>query len=416
MALNELLARAAGEAGEQAVFRVDHALGMATVQNLLALRRHDPVLAAVWDAEHIEQVEVRWEEDLALEGRAGYYDGAGALKDVMQNHMLQVLCLLAMEPPAGPGERELRDAKVAALRAARAPRPDAAAGCTRRARYGAGRIGDRAVPAYVDEEGVDPDRGTETFAEVVLELDTPRWRGTRFVLRAGKALRARRKEAVVRFRAASPTARPASLRIGIDGPRDVALRLTGVAPMTLTGPPPASDLPPYGHVLLDLLDGGSTLSVRGDEAEEAWRVVEPVLAAWRDGLRAARGVPRRLGRAAADRRLAGMAACPTSAAAAATGYVAGAAGHARGHGGVGDRRARRRQPRPVLRPDRRRRRAQRLAAESAGATRCGCCSASWSASSPESSRSRRWAVGTEAWRWPSSPPRRWRGRSAASAS
>lgn len=284
VALNAILARTVGDAGEQAVFRVDHALGMATVQNLLALRLHDPLLAAVWDAEHIEQVEVRWEEDLALEGRAGYYDDAGALKDVLQNHMLQVLSLLAMEPPAGPGERELRDAKVAALRAARAPARGAAATRTRRGRYGAGQIGDRAVPAYVDEDGVDPGRGTETFAEVVLELDSPRWRGTRFVLRAGKALCARRKEAVVRFRAMEPDGTPVCLRIGIDGPRDIALRLSGVAPITLTGPPPAADLPPYGHVLLDLLDGGSTLSVRSDEAEEAWRVVEPVLAAWRDGL------------------------------------------------------------------------------------------------------------------------------------
>ena len=282
VALNQVLAGVVGEAGERAVFRVDHALGMATVQNLLALRRHDPVLAAVWDGQHIEQVEVRWEEDLALEGRADYYDGTGALKDVMQNHMLQVLCVLAMEPPAGPGERALRDAKIAALRAARLPGPDEAAGCMRRARYGAGRIGDSPVPAYADEEGVEPDRGTETFAEVVLELDAPRWRGTRFVLRAGKALAARRKEAVVRFRATEPDRAPSCLRIGIDGPFDVAVQLTGLAPMTLTGPPPASDVPPYGHVLLDLLDGGSTLSVRGDGAEEAWRVVEPVLAAWRE--------------------------------------------------------------------------------------------------------------------------------------
>ena len=281
VALDEILDRTAGKAGEQAVFRVDHALGMATVRNLLALRRHDPVLAAVWDAEHIEQIEVRWEEDLALEGRAGYYDATGALKDVMQNHMLQILSLLAMEPPAGAGERELRDAKVAALRAAHVPGSDAA-GHTRRGRYGAGRIGDRAVPAYVDEEGVDPDRGTETFAEVVLELDTARWRGTRFLLRAGKALRARRKEAVVRFRATGSGEAPGCLRIGIDDPRDIALRLCGVAPMTLTGSPPRSDVPPYGHVLLDLLDGGSMLSVRGDAAEEAWRVVEAVLATWRE--------------------------------------------------------------------------------------------------------------------------------------
>jgi glucose-6-phosphate 1-dehydrogenase len=281
VALNEILAGTGEDAGDRAVFRVDHVLGMATVHNLIALRRHDPLLAAIWDGEHIDRVEVRWEEDLALEGRAGYYDTAGALKDVMQNHMLQILCLLAMEPPAGGDERELRDAKVAALRAARAPSSDAATRWTRRARYGAGRIGKRPVPAYVDEEGVDPDRGTETFAECVLQIDTPRWRGTDSVMRAGKALRARRKEAVVHFCAGGPDQSPGCLRIGIDGPRDIAMRLNGEASMTLTGTPPTSDLPPYGHVLLDLLRGGSALSVRGDEAEEAWRVVEPVLAAWR---------------------------------------------------------------------------------------------------------------------------------------
>jgi glucose-6-phosphate 1-dehydrogenase len=156
VALNEILASTTRSEGEQAVFRVDHVLGMVTVQNLLALRRHDPLLAPVWDAEHVGRMDVRWEEDLALEGRAGYYDGVGALKDVMQNHMLQILCLLAMEPPTGPSERELRDAKVSALRAVRPPAAEAAAKRMRRARYGAGRVGDRVVPAYVDEDGVDP--------------------------------------------------------------------------------------------------------------------------------------------------------------------------------------------------------------------------------------------------------------------
>jgi glucose-6-phosphate 1-dehydrogenase len=276
--LNALLAEFAGEAGEDAVFRVDHVLGMATVQNLLALRTSDGVLESLWNSEHIAEVEVLWEETLALEGRAGYYDGAGALEDVMQNHMLQVLCVLAMEPPAGPAARELQDAKVNVLRAARIPGGDVTRH-TRRGRYGAGLIGDRRVPAYVDEEGVDPDRCTETFAEVELEVDTPRWRGTRFVLRAGKALGERHKEAVVRFRGTGADADV--LRAGIDGPTDLALRLSGV---TLSAPPPASDVPAYGHVLLDLLGGGSALSVGGDEAEQAWRVVEPVVAAWREGV------------------------------------------------------------------------------------------------------------------------------------
>jgi glucose-6-phosphate 1-dehydrogenase len=275
--LNRVVAEAFGEACEQVVFRVDHVLGMATVRNLLALRRHHTVLAALWDAEHVEQIEVRWEEDLALEDRAGYYDTTGALVDVMQNHMLQVLSIVAMEPPADEGERALRDAKVAVLGSARLPTPDELSRCTRRGRYGAGRVGDRAIPAYVDEEGVDPSRGTETFAEVVVSIDTPRWRGTRFVLRAGKALRQRRKDVLVRFRSEHGD----ELRIGIDGPQDISLRLCGAGPMTLSGTPPSSELPPYGHVLLDVLEGGSSLAVRGDGAEAAWRLMTPVVEAWR---------------------------------------------------------------------------------------------------------------------------------------
>jgi glucose-6-phosphate 1-dehydrogenase len=302
--LNALLAEIYGTAREQSVFRIDHVLGMATVQNLIALRLANPVLEAVWNGEYVEEVNVLWEETLALEGRAGFYDRAGALKDVMQNHMMQVLSLAAMEPPASLGERELRDAKLDALRAVRPLRPADATRQTRRARYAAGRLSgtgggeERDVPSYVDEDGVDPDRCTETFAELLLELDNQRWTGTRFRLRAGKALGRRRKSLVVRFRPVEQhpfgtSARRVSdeLRIGLDGPEDLALRLTGsapgpqrdLAPLELVSPPYKADLPAYARVLLDLLSGGSTLSVRGDEAEEAWRIVTPALQAWADG-------------------------------------------------------------------------------------------------------------------------------------
>jgi glucose-6-phosphate 1-dehydrogenase len=147
----------------------------------------------------------------------------------------------------------------------------------------------------VDEPGVDPTRGTETFAEVVLDVANERWRGTRFVLRAGKAMRRTRRGVVVTFR---PSARapdgegaaPANrLWIGVEGSEDLALHLNGSArlprltPLTLTAPAPASDLPPYGRILLDLLNGERALSIRGDEAEAAWRVMTPVLEAWRGG-------------------------------------------------------------------------------------------------------------------------------------
>jgi glucose-6-phosphate 1-dehydrogenase len=299
--LNRLLARAAGGAGEQTVFRVDHVLGMATVQNMLAMRLANPVLEAIWNSRHIDRVEILWEETLALEGRAGYYDTAGALKDVMQNHMLQVLSLIAMEPPATPGERALHDRKLDALRAIQPLCRAGVASRTRRARYSAGRLAQppegsgQAVASYADEDGVDPQRKTETFAEVVLDLEGERWAGTPFLLRAGKALSRRRKMAVLRFRNATQLladdgCEPASeLWIGIDGPEEIALHVTGGAPespvpLALTAPPPASDLPAYGRVLLDILSGGSTLSVGGDEAEHAWRVVTPVLEAWNEDL------------------------------------------------------------------------------------------------------------------------------------
>jgi glucose-6-phosphate 1-dehydrogenase len=277
--LNSLLARVGPEAGPSAVFRVDHVMGMATAQNLIGMRAAGWVFEPVWNAQHIERVELLWEETLALEGRAGYYDKAGALKDVLQNHVMQVLTLIAMEPPASLEEGDLRDAKVDALRTVRPPSR------SRRARYTAGRIGEREVPSYVDEEGVDPARCTETFAELGLELDSERWAGTSFVLRAGKALGRQRKGAVVRFRGGD------ELWIGIEGPDDIRLRVAGLAAgppsqpaqVDLSGEPPPSDLPAYGRVLLDVLGGGCSLSVRGDEAEEAWRVMSPVLDAWASG-------------------------------------------------------------------------------------------------------------------------------------
>jgi glucose-6-phosphate 1-dehydrogenase len=287
IALNRLLAEALGPAGEQAVFRVDHVLGMATVQNLLTLRLANRFLDAVWNSDHVEQVEILWEETLALEGRAGYYDRAGALKDVLQNHMLQLLALIAMEPPAGLEAQDLHDRKLEALHSVRPLTRADVARRTRRARYTAGRLATgEDVPSYADEDGVERERETETFAEVALELESARWAGTRFLLRAGKALNRRRKMAIVRFRPAGDRAN--ELSIGVDGPEDLALQLTGGAPespvpLTLSATPPGSELPAYSRVLLDVLNGGSTLSVGGDEAEEAWRIVTPVLEGWARG-------------------------------------------------------------------------------------------------------------------------------------
>ncbi|MFG2563443.1 glucose-6-phosphate dehydrogenase [Streptomyces sp. NPDC048496] len=292
--LNGLLADLAPE---QAVFRVDHFLAMTTVQNLLGSRLANRVLEPIWNSTHIAEVEIVWDETLALEGRAGYYDHVGALKDMVQNHLLQLLCLVAMEPPITLGERDLRDRKVDALRSVRILTEDDVVHRTRRARYLPGRIGDHDIPAYADEEGVSPERRTETFAEVELELDSWRWAGTRFRLRSGKALKRDRKEVAVRFRSVphlpfghSGEALPNVLRFVLE-PEGLTLDLMGIgsktntlAPLSLSAQMEPPDLPAYGRLLLDVLNGDPALSIRGDEAEEAWRVLAPVLAAWDKGL------------------------------------------------------------------------------------------------------------------------------------
>jgi glucose-6-phosphate 1-dehydrogenase len=288
--LNRLIAELADE---RHVFRVDHFLAMTTVQNVLGTRLANRVLEPIWNSAHVDEVEIIWEESLALEGRAGYYDRVGALKDMVQNHLFQLLCLVAMEPPISFGERDLRDRKLDVLRSVRPFADDDVAIRTRRARYRAGRVGDREIPAYVEEEGVTPELGTETFAEVVLELDSWRWSGTRFRLRTGKAIGEDRMEVVVHFRPVpglpSEHSPPVSnrLRFGLE-PEGLTLELTGkgpgvalsLVPLTLSAQLEPPELPAYGRILLDVLSGNSALSIRADEAEEAWTVLTPVLEGW----------------------------------------------------------------------------------------------------------------------------------------
>lgn len=290
ISLNRLLASVLPE---QAVFRADHFLAMTTVQNLLGTRLANRVLEPAWNSTHIDRIEIVWDESLALEGRAGYYDGVGALKDMLQNHLLQLLCLVAMEPPISLSERDLRDRKVDVLRSVRPLTVDDIARRTRRARYVAGRSGDHEVPAYVDEEGVDPAHRTETFAQIDLELDNWRWPGTIFRLRTGKALGRDRKEVTIHFRSVphlpyGVQGEPADnvLRLGLE-PERLTLELAGIGarvgrlvPLTLTAQIEAPELPAYAGLLHQVLAGDAALSIRGDEAEESWRVVTPVLDAW----------------------------------------------------------------------------------------------------------------------------------------
>lgn len=294
---------------EAAVFRIDHFLGKQTVQNVLGLRFANRIFEPLWTRDHIESVEITWDETIALEGRAGYYDHTGALRDMIQNHLLQLLCFVAMERPSGLGQRPLRDAKAAVLRSVQhLDRSDVAARSIR-GRYTAGTIGGLAVPDYVTERGVDAARETETFASVTLFIDNDRWRGVPFRLRSGKAQGRDRREIVIRFR---PIERlpfgqpddpgPNTLTLTMDPDAvaiDIALNGTGdpfcLDPARIDLELAPQDPSAYARLLVDALEGDAALATRGDEAVESWRIVEPVLAAWRDGL-----VPLRLYAAGSD--------------------------------------------------------------------------------------------------------------------
>lgn len=290
--LNELLTRIVPE---RQVYRIDHFLGRATVLNILGTRFANRLIEPVWNRHSIERVEIVYDETLGLEGRAGYYDGTGALIDMVQSHLLAVLALVAMEPIDRVDEVVLRDAVAGVLRDTAVWDGDPVA-ASRRARYGAGEVEDRPLPAYVDEPGVDPSLGTETLAQVVVGIDTDRWRGVPFLLRSGKALGRNRKIARAVFRASAPIegleGRPRSDWIELDlrsGEVEIGLTMNGggdpfvLEQTTLVAKQVPGALLPYGEVLKGILNDDPTLSVRGDVAEECWRIVEPVLAAWRDG-------------------------------------------------------------------------------------------------------------------------------------
>lgn len=280
---------------ENQIFRVDHFLGTATLLNFIGMRFSNRVLEKVWNAEDIAMVEITYDEDLALEGRAGYYDKAGALKDMHQSHLLQVLAIVAMEPPARIDADELRDLKAHVLNSTRLWGDDPAS-ATRRARYTAGSIEGREVPDYAAEEGVDPARETETLAQITVEVQTNRWTGVPFVLRSGKALGKKDKSVTITFRDVR------HLPIGLEGPQGpdqlvvslkpgpVELHLTmnatdprRIEQKVLTTTVGAPELLPYGEVLAGILDGDPLLTVRGDTAVQSWRIIDEVLSAWSSG-------------------------------------------------------------------------------------------------------------------------------------
>jgi glucose-6-phosphate 1-dehydrogenase len=286
---------------EDRIHRVDHFLGQRASLAMLALRFDNRILERIWNAEDVQRVEIVYDEQLGLEGRAGYYDTAGALRDMLQSHLLQVLAITATEAPLAMDPTNFRDALATALRATRVwshgpvfPNTDQP---SRRARYTAGTVGDRHLPSYVDEDGVEPDRNTETLAEIALEVRTPRWAGVPFLLRSGKAIGDPRNDITVtmrpvRYRPDGQTGEGEQERVvlGFKPPSlEVLFTAAGgempfrLEPGDITGTLPKSPVTEYGEVLRGVLGDDPTLSVRGDAAEQCWRIVQPVLDAWAAG-------------------------------------------------------------------------------------------------------------------------------------
>jgi glucose-6-phosphate 1-dehydrogenase len=280
---------------EPTIFRIDHFLSNELVHRVIVLRFLNRVFEPMFNAVHVERVEVSWLESLTLEGRASYYDGAGALKDMVQNHLMEVMALVLMEQPARLGPGSHRAVRVEALRAVATPTAERMRRDTVRARYTAGMIGSRQVPSYVDEPGVDPSRNTETYASLTVDVDNPRWAGVPFTLRSGKALKADSAEIAIHFRPLPqyllgqwPGVVPNALRIGLTEPY---VRLT----TTLNGPERTAErrelearstaprFTAYAHLIQEMLKGDPMLFIASDESEEAWRIIDPVMNAWSVG-------------------------------------------------------------------------------------------------------------------------------------
>jgi glucose-6-phosphate 1-dehydrogenase len=284
------------------VFRIDHYLGKETVQNLLALRFANQLFEPIWNAHYVDHVQITMAEDIGIGGRAGYYDGIGAARDVIQNHLLQLFALTAMEEPVSFDAQDLRAEKEKVLSAVRLPH-DLAQG-TARGRYAAGWQGGKEVRGYLEEEGIPQDSTTETYAAITLEVDTRRWAGVPFYLRTGKRLGRRVTEIAVVFERAPhlPFESTATeilgqnaLVIRVQPDEGVTIRFGSKVPGTAMEVRDVTMDFGYGHsftesspeayerLILDVLLGDPPLFPRHEEVEESWRILDPVTAFWAEG-------------------------------------------------------------------------------------------------------------------------------------
>ena len=289
---------------EDEVFRIDHYLGKETVQNILVLRFANSIFEPIWTRQYVDHVQITAAESLGIEERAGYYDSAGAMRDIVQNHLLQLLALVGMEPPAAFDDRSVRDEKVKVLRALRQIAPDDVGQLTARGQYGPGFIEGERVVGYREEHGVAPDSQTETYVAMKCFIDNWRWEGTPFYIRTGKRLPKRSTEIAIRFRVAPHRIFTREASEGVDA-NELVIRIQPDEGISLTfgakvpvqglrirtvnmdfgyGESFMVDAPDsYETLILDALRGDATLFTRRDEVEQQWAFVDPILEGWHAG-------------------------------------------------------------------------------------------------------------------------------------
>jgi glucose-6-phosphate 1-dehydrogenase len=286
---------------ERQVFRIDHYLGKETVQNMLAFRFANGMFEPIWNRNFVDHVQITAAEDLGIGGRAGYYDSAGALRDLVQNHMLQLLTLLCMEPPVSFSADDVRDEKVKVLHAIHAPDPEKVDDMAVRAQYAAGVVGGEHVPGYLEEEGVPPDSKTPTYVALRLEVDNWRWAGVPIYLRTGKRLSRKVTEIAVTLKPVPHLAfdeqgsvgvQPNQIVLGVQPNEGVTISLGAKIPGSrmrirpvnmefLYGTSFMSESPEaYERLITDAMRGDATLFTRNDEVEAQWAICDPLLAGW----------------------------------------------------------------------------------------------------------------------------------------
>jgi glucose-6-phosphate 1-dehydrogenase len=286
---------------ETQVFRIDHYLGKETVQNMLAFRFANGMFEPLWNRNYIDSVQITAAEDIGIGTRAGFYDQTGALRDLIQNHMLQLLCHVAMEPPVSFTAEEVRNEKVKVLHAIHEPRVEEVPEIAMRAQYGAGHSGGEDVPGYLEEDGVREGSTTETYAALRLEVDNWRWAGVPFYLRAGKRLARKITEIAVTLKPVPHLAfsqdgslgvKPNQLVLTLQPNEGVTLQLGAKIPGSrmrirsvnmefLYGTSFMSQSPEaYERLIMDAMRGDPTLFTRNDEVEAQWRICDPILRAW----------------------------------------------------------------------------------------------------------------------------------------